>query len=46
MTWIIEMSVFHEGNSPVTISFTAETNPKGMLKITRWRKPPVIPGIK
>jgi hypothetical protein len=33
MTWIIGMSVFHEGNSPVTISFTAETNPKGMLKI-------------
>jgi hypothetical protein len=46
MTWIIEMSVLHEGNSSVTISFTAETNPKGMLKITRRCKPPVMPGIK
>ena len=36
----------HEGNSPVTISFTSEANPKGMLNISRCCKPPVIPGIK
>ena len=34
------------GNSAVTISVTAGTNPGGMLNISRWCKPPVIPGDK
>jgi hypothetical protein len=37
---------FSFGNNAVTIFVTAETNPGGMLNISRWCKPPVIPGIK
>jgi len=42
----VEQRIFLSVTALLPISATAETNPGGMLNISRWRKPPVIPGIK